>query len=124
MQETLSDAQALALRSYAAGEKATIDVWHNRLGHVAPSTIKKLVSIGLATGIEVDGKCEEAIPCSSCVQGKFTRQPFPACEEKGEKVLGLVHIDVCGPCECQHGRDVFTFSPSSIISLGSHGYTC
>jgi hypothetical protein len=35
--------------------------------------------------------------CESCLLGKMTKAPFTDQSEKVSDLLGIVHIDVCGP---------------------------
>ncbi|GJU19637.1 retrotransposon protein, putative, ty1-copia subclass [Tanacetum coccineum] len=35
--------------------------------------------------------------CVSCLSGKMTRKPFPKRMKRETDILGLIHIDVCGP---------------------------
>jgi hypothetical protein len=50
---------------------------HQRLAHVAPSTIKKLLKGGGATGLKVLPGKEEEHKCEPCQQGKVHGLPFP-----------------------------------------------
>lgn len=70
--------------------------WHARLGHINLETMRSMISRELVTGIP---KIEiEAKICGSCILGKQARHPFPkATLYRAEKVLELVHDDLCGP---------------------------
>ena len=37
----------------------------------------------------------------SCLEGKMTKQPFNAKDRRAQKLLELVHSDVCGPMSIQ-----------------------
>ena len=39
--------------------------------------------------------------CESCLEGKMTKQPFNAKDRRAQKLLELVHSDVCGPMSIQ-----------------------
>ncbi|GJT80797.1 retrotransposon protein, putative, ty1-copia subclass [Tanacetum coccineum] len=55
--------------------------------------IKQLQQDGLlkSTDDESFDKCE------SCLSGKMTKKPFPHSNERAKDLLGIIHIDVCGP---------------------------
>ena len=58
-----------------------IDIWHQRLGHIAPSTIRKMQKNGIVEGVpEFEEKLDNAVS-PSCAEGKMTRSSHP--------VLGL-----------------------------------
>lgn len=70
-------------------------LWHRRLGHLSYSEMKKLVTNKLVEGMN-DLKLNKVEFCEACVNGKLTRMPF-ATRTKSNRLLGLVHSDVCGP---------------------------
>ncbi|GJY45071.1 putative reverse transcriptase domain-containing protein [Tanacetum coccineum] len=69
------------------------DLWHCRLGHINKKHIAKLQHDGLLklTNDESFDKC------ISCISGKMVHKPFPHEKERAKDLLGLTHIDVCGP---------------------------
>ncbi|CAA7013624.1 unnamed protein product [Microthlaspi erraticum] len=70
--------------------------WHARLGHVNLDTMKIMVQKKLVVGIP-EVNIEKKV-CDSCLMGKQTRQVFPqATSYRADKVLELVHGDLCGP---------------------------
>ena len=74
-----------------------LELAHQRMGHVAPSTLKKMVAENAVTGLEV-GKADEMQKCEACMLGKIVRQPFPdASSTPIAAKLGLVHADMWGP---------------------------
>ena len=74
--------------------------WHTRLGHIGKEATKKMIKKDLVYGIpnvEV-----EKDTCTSCMLGKQARLPFPqASAYRAEKILDLVHGDLCGPISPQ-----------------------
>jgi transposase InsO family protein len=69
--------------------------WHERLGHLNFPTLKKMVKEELVRGLPDIGPVER--PCAACLAGKQRRTPFPAqAQYRAEKVLELVHGDLCG----------------------------
>nr|GEU56232.1 retrotransposon protein, putative, Ty1-copia subclass [Tanacetum cinerariifolium] len=67
--------------------------WHCRLAHINKKVIEKLQHDGLLKSTDN----EPFDQCVSCISGKMTRKPFSHKTEKVKDVLGLIHIDVCGP---------------------------
>ena len=68
-------------------------IWHLRLGHINSNKIQRLIKDGLLEPMDFDG-----FPVyESCLEGKMTKQPFNAKDRRAQKLLELVHSDVCGP---------------------------
>ncbi|GJR44832.1 retrotransposon protein, putative, ty1-copia subclass [Tanacetum coccineum] len=68
-------------------------LWHCRLAHRNKKRIEKLQHDGLLKPTDN----EPFDQCVSCISGKMTRKPFSHKTKKVKDVLGLIHIDVCGP---------------------------
>jgi hypothetical protein len=70
------------------------ELWHRRLAHinykVLPYICKAVTSLP-----ELKGDHEGV--CNGCAQGKNIKNPFPKRDNKAERVLELIHSDVCGP---------------------------
>ncbi|XP_070034982.1 uncharacterized protein [Nicotiana tomentosiformis] len=67
------------------------------LGHIGEKRINKLYKEG-----SLDKYDFESYPtCESCLKGKMTKSPFTGSGERASKLLGLIHIDVCGPMKIQ-----------------------
>lgn len=74
-------------------------MWHRRFGHREVAAIKDLQNKGLAAGIKVTD-CGIRETCEVCIKGKMARKPFPKrSENRSNKILDLVHTDVCGPMQ-------------------------
>jgi transposase InsO family protein len=88
-------------RAHAAQASVTLDIWHQRLGHVAPSAIKQLKAQDMATGLEqyTPGSTDTVEFCEACALGKQHKAPIRADGEatRGARPLALVHTDVVGP---------------------------
>ena len=84
--------------SVASSQGTCSDLWHQRLGHVHESRLKKCVeSRETVQGINIQ-KMTELSFCEGCLAGKMCRKPFPAVGEiRSMRKLQLVHSDVCGP---------------------------
>jgi hypothetical protein len=69
--------------------------WHERLGHLNFTAMKKLAREDLVRGLPDVGLAER--PCEACLAGKQRRASFPAqAQYPAERVLQLVHGDLCG----------------------------
>ena len=72
--------------------------WHNRLGHVNPDKLKHMVKEGLVNGLQLAGDTKMPF-CETCQFGKHSRKSFPKTAVRSERVLEIVHSDVCGPLQ-------------------------
>ncbi|GJX17275.1 retrotransposon protein, putative, ty1-copia subclass [Tanacetum coccineum] len=68
-------------------------LWHYRLAHISKKRIEKLQHDGLLNSTD----SESFNQCLSCLSGKLTRKPFLHRMEWATDLLGLIHLDVCGP---------------------------
>ncbi|KAG7300386.1 hypothetical protein JYU34_015988 [Plutella xylostella] len=71
-------------------------LWHQRMGHINYNDLDKLQIC--AEGMKLSTQKEDAA-CTSCLEGKQTRQPFNHGGSRASELLELVHSDVCGPME-------------------------
>ncbi|SGZ34054.1 BQ5605_C079g12960 [Microbotryum silenes-dioicae] len=69
---------------------------HRCLGHLAPSSIQKMIAAGLLDGFGAgySDKDVEEFVCNACLGSKGHRLPFPDSESHSPERLGLVHSDV------------------------------
>ncbi|SGZ16663.1 BQ5605_C020g09054 [Microbotryum silenes-dioicae] len=69
---------------------------HRCLGHLAPSSIQKMIAAGLLDGFGAgySDKDVEEFVCIACLGSKGHRLPFPDSESHSPERLGLVHSDV------------------------------
>ena len=72
--------------------------WHQRLGHVNFSDIKKMKQKEMVTGI-MDNINGEDAPCEVCCKSKITQLPYKPSKRREQDTLGLVHSDICGPMQ-------------------------
>ena len=68
-------------------------LWHCRLGHINKKRISQLQKSGLLGANDT----ESFDICESCLCGKMTKAPFSGTSERASVLLGIIHIDVCGP---------------------------
>ena len=86
---------------YASVAQSRSDLWHQRLGHVHESRLKKCVQNEFVRGIDME-KITGLSFCEGCLAGKMCRKPFPTVGEiRSTHKLPLVHSDVCGPMQTQ-----------------------
>ena len=86
---------------YASVAQSRSDLWHQRLGHVHESRLKKCVQNKSVQGIDVDEITDLSF-CKGCLAGKMCRKPFPTVGEIwSTRKLHLVHSDICGPMQTQ-----------------------
>ena len=74
-----------------------IELWHQRLGHLNFSDIRKLT--GIATGIRICPEInnQDRRFCVSCLEGKMDCQYNKQASLRASKKLELIHSDLCGP---------------------------
>ena len=85
-----------------AREILTLEELHKQMGHIAPATIKKMVSDKTIKGVEVD-LTTPIQHCASCEYGKATRKPIKKFQEtpRAPKFGDKMHSDVWGPSPVQ-----------------------
>ncbi|SGZ03956.1 BQ5605_C032g11034 [Microbotryum silenes-dioicae] len=90
-----SKCQHLALLSRSQSSVPLLTL-HRCLGHLAPSSIQKMVAAGLLEGLGAgySDKEVEKFVCNACLSAKGHRLPFPDSDSHSSERLGLVHSDV------------------------------
>jgi len=79
--------------------RASIDIWHRRLGHAMTQSIKKLVDQSMVTGMEAETEEDGAAHthCILCLKGKRTRDVIPKkLNVENPRRLHRIYSDVCG----------------------------
>ncbi|GJW03235.1 zinc finger, CCHC-type containing protein [Tanacetum coccineum] len=92
-------------------------LWHCRLGHINKKLIDKLQRNGILQPTH-DESLEK---CKSCIYGKMARKPFPHQVERVKDLLGLIHIDVCGPFRTM-SREGVSYFITFIDDFSRYGY--
>ncbi|GKE43365.1 retrotransposon protein, putative, ty1-copia subclass [Tanacetum coccineum] len=92
-------------------------LWHCRLGHINKKLIDKLQRDGILQPTHD----ESLKKCKSCIYGKMARKPFPHQVERVKDLLGLIHIDVCGPFRTMSRKGVSYFI-TFIDDFSRYGY--
>lgn len=80
----------------AVENKADLNTWHRRMGHLNIADVKKLEKC--AEGVNISNT-KESTSCLPCFEAKQTRLPFPHSGSRADTLLEIVHSDVCGPME-------------------------
>src|SRR5258708_26347422 len=81
-----------------AVSKASLKLWHRRIGHISEDTIQRMVSSGIAEGMKVDS--HGMGDCSTCHKGKQTCNPIlHTTQDWSSEILKRVFSDLCGPME-------------------------
>ena len=91
-----------AAMSGQAQEVLTIEELHRRMGHIAPETIRYMVSNGGFEGMNID-LTSMIQPCDSCEYAKTTQKPIKKVREtpRAAKFGDEIHSDVWGPSPIQ-----------------------
>jgi transposase InsO family protein len=94
-----STGSTATLNAHTGGATASLDIWHQRMGHMSYAALKKHGPSALK-GMNLD-LSNQAIPsvCAGCEAGKSTRKPFPGSAKKTDQILEIVHSDLAGPMQ-------------------------
>ena len=92
MEENKAEAAYLTVQ-----DKDTIQGWHNRLGHMGVSTIKKLATSGQLHITDKDTSTFKMEECEVCAIAKTTRLTFGDISVAAQEPLEIVHSDIAGP---------------------------
>ena len=72
---------------------STVDLWHQRYGHLNHKDLMLLKKNTMVEGLHV---LKYHVECEACVLGKQHREEFPIHKEKKQReILELIHTDVC-----------------------------
>ncbi|GJY02878.1 retrotransposon protein, putative, ty1-copia subclass [Tanacetum coccineum] len=91
--ECISNNSNVILYVGSSNELDKSKLWHSCLRHVNKKHIAQLQKDGVLESF--DFKSDDV--CESCLLSKMTKSPFTRTYERGERLLDLVHTDVCGP---------------------------
>ena len=85
-----------------APEEVSIEEIHRQMGHIAPETIKQMVSKGVIQGVEINSTMEIQ-QCDSCEYAKATRKLIQRTHKgpRASKFGNEIHSDVWGPSPIQ-----------------------
>jgi len=92
--EAVFDGSLFKIPETSQSAHITYNFSHQALGHLAPSTMDKLLQ--LYSDADIPIKPTNHI-CSTCIKSKMTRSPRTSTSKKDRKKLDLVHSDLSGP---------------------------
>ena len=92
-------------------------LWHCRLGHISDRRMTELHKCGSLGSFDY----ESFDTCESCLLGKMTRLPFKGKGERANRLLDLIHTDVCGPMSV-HAKGGFIYFITFIDDYSRYGY--
>ena len=79
-------------------EKDSLELWHQRYGHLGYEALKSLAKKNSVNGLGIDATEPSGKPCEGCAFGKQHRNSFPKrSNTETKQPLELIHSDVCGP---------------------------
>jgi len=87
----------IELTQHEAGLRASLLIWHQRLGHMNHQTILKMISQDLIAGLHLTNEKIPKTLCAPCEFGKFHRQPLKTGRTRARRIGEVVHSDVEGP---------------------------
>ncbi len=77
---------------------ASLQLWHERLGHVHKAGIQDMAKNEVVKGMNISTTNPTPEACEACIAGKMHRTPIPrASTTRADGLLDLVHTDVAGP---------------------------
>jgi len=79
---------------------ATLELWHERMGHVHNAGISHMAKHSAVEGLDISPGGSTTAVCEGCVAGKMPRAPIPrSSSTRATGLLDLVHSDIAGPME-------------------------
>ena len=87
------------------------------MDHINQKRIQKLQHDGMFSSFDF----ESFDVCESCLMGKMAKSPFTVKGKKASDLLGLRHIDVCGPVST-NARGRFNYFITFTDDLIKYGY--
>ena len=75
-------------------EKDLNELWHKRMGNLHHGSLRILRET--VTEVPVLSTKHDDI-CRGCVLAKYAKAAYSRSNNRAESVLGLIHLDICGP---------------------------
>ena len=90
------------ISNYALSPKISWDQWHQRFGHISPTTLEQIAKEGIVDGLMIDQSTMSSKSCEACIQAKQAHKPFPKeaknrSDTPGERIMS----DVWGPARVE-----------------------
>jgi transposase InsO family protein len=75
----------------------TMRLWHRRMGHFSPSSIRYMDSKNMVKGLKISEPGEYDRLCAGCAHGKSHRLPLPNASTSQYSKMELLVMDLTGP---------------------------
>ena len=76
----------------------SLDIAHQRLGHVDRRQIQRMFNLNLVEGLNLKTTKDDPHVCGDCAGGKMHRVSYyTSSTPKANGIAGRIHSDVCGP---------------------------
>ena len=99
------DSTAVVPADTTGSHRSLLDVWHARMGHLHQRALQQLLTSGMVEDVlEPTKSVSTALAhCEPCVGAKHHRTAVPKTSHgRSDRVLGRVHMDLCGPFAPSH----------------------
>ena len=80
------------------------ELWHSRLAHVSPQSLRSMREQALVTGMVLKGEVPREHACPPCLEGKMAQLPFPKPPMRVTAPWQRIHMDLLGKLEVQSFR--------------------
>ncbi|KAJ3557795.1 hypothetical protein NP233_g11654 [Leucocoprinus birnbaumii] len=78
-------------------KQSTMRLWHRRMGHLSPSTIRTMERSNIVRGLKIHAPTDYDYLCAGCAHGKSHRLPLPNASESRYERMELIVMDLTGP---------------------------
>ncbi|KAJ3563959.1 hypothetical protein NP233_g8606 [Leucocoprinus birnbaumii] len=78
-------------------KQSTMRLWHRRMGHLNPSTIRTMERMNLVRGLKIHAPADYDYLCAGCAHGKSHRLPLPNASGSRYEKMELTVMDLTGP---------------------------
>ena len=95
--DVTSGHEATCGRAFAASASISLQLAHERLGHMNIAQVKRAVGSDAVTGQRIAGG--DLVSCITCNKTKQTRGSFPPSTSRATKPLEIIHMDTIGPVQ-------------------------
>ena len=93
--DVTSGHEATCGRAFAASASISLQLAHERLGHMNIAQVKRAVGSDAVTGQRIAGG--DLVSCITCNKTKQTRGSFPPSTSRATRPLEIIHMDIIGP---------------------------
>ena len=93
--DVTSGHEATCGRAFAASASISLQLAHERLGHMNVAQVKRTAASDAVTGLHIAGG--HPVSCMTCNEAKQTRGSFPPSTSRATRPLEIIHMDIIGP---------------------------